>query len=170
MAALTFDDLANDEAGRHNTESPSLKRLADLIKEASYLFFDFSMARKAFLVGPFEEKVKKTILKLEPSNLLFGDNFKTKISAIKETEKIEKQMKKPLVTHNNNVYRSQYRPAIRYQPYDLNGRSSTENREVARESSRRTYYRQSTSRRLPAQSSRETRRYYTQSHPQQRRR
>lgn len=167
--AVALDLLIQDPD--ENDQALAFKKMADAIKEASCLYNDLTTARKAFLIGPYEEKLQKLMKEATPTTYLFGDNLNTQVTTTKDMEKLEKQMKKPIT--NNNYVNKQGSTGTktgysRFQPYPynkprLNWRSSFGNREVNRESHRNKYYstsRSSRSREYP------TKKHYSQSQPQ----
>lgn len=66
-----------------------LKRLSDTVKLLSELFSSLTHVRKKFLLGKYDEKIQKTLKRVEPTTLLFGDNLKGLIESSKAIEKVE---------------------------------------------------------------------------------
>ena len=172
---VALDILMKDDP-EPKEKSLALKKLADVVKEASFLFLDLSNTRKVFLTGGYDQPIKKMLEAAEPTSNLFGDNVGSNVTTTRDLENLNKKMKKKPLNNNNNNYNNQSRSKYNTQrnhPYqhnshqnnrNLNWRSSFVNqKEVAQENYKERSYRSTTSRNNTT--SRPARRSYTQSQP-----
>lgn len=87
-----------------------LKYLSNAVKLLSDLFYLLNNARKAFLIGGYEEKTQKLLKSIEPTTYLFGDDLKTRITNAKAMEKLGNDIKpkpatsfdRPRLAHRTN--------------------------------------------------------------------
>lgn len=134
-----------------------LTNLSNTVKLLSDLFFNLTQARKAFLVGRYDEKVQRILKTAQPTEWLFGDNLKTTLENAKALERITKELRfKP-------------RPPLRAGNAALNWKSSTARREGVQssyKSSPAKFNRSATNNGYNRQRPYPTKKFYAQSQPQ----
>ncbi|XP_043478313.1 uncharacterized protein LOC122508815 [Leptopilina heterotoma] len=154
-ATILLSDILNDGEVPLVRED-ILQNLSCITKLLSDLYAQLTMARKTFIIGRYEDRIQKALKKVEPTELLFGDNLKGLIDTAKAITKVSKELK------------SKPQFSSRSSGSALNWRSSTIKKEVGRGSYQSNQPRAFTSRQpnQPFKQRQPSKKFYSQTQPQ----
>ncbi|XP_051168924.1 uncharacterized protein LOC127286523 [Leptopilina boulardi] len=121
--ATIFDSIVHDQEDPPERDT-ILDKLSCSVKLLSHLFFSLSSARKAFLLGKYDERIQKILKSTDPTTYLFGDNLKGVIDSSKAMEKVSKDLKpKVNQTARKNNFLNWKSPSVKKEVNRGGGRS-----------------------------------------------